>query len=75
MDIYKFREALKEQFSNLGDNLGYIVYCYDRGEEGLGTGFHRNADQGDAQIAIMRIAEQFGIDLQTLAELSRRTQC
>lgn len=50
------------------DDIGCIVYVFDRSEDGGGTGFNsKNCDAGDAMVAIKRIAEQFDIDLEKLA--------
>ena len=53
-------------------DTGYIFYIFDKSEDGGGTGFNsRNCDRDDAVVAIKRIAEQFGIDLELLAEADR----
>ncbi len=50
------------------DDIGCIVYVFEEDEDGGGTGFNsKNCDAGDAMVAIKRIAEQFGIDLERLA--------
>ena len=67
MKIEELQDKLFNQFTELDPQLGYIVYVFDNSENGQGTGFHRNADMGDALVAIKRIAEKFGIDLSRLA--------
>jgi hypothetical protein len=62
-------DALFEAFKAAAtDDTGCIVYVFDRSEDGGGTGFNsKNCDAGDAMVAIKRISEQFGIDLERLA--------
>ena len=50
-------------------DIGYVFYIFDKSENGGGTGFNsKNCDKGDAMVAIKRIAAQFGVDLELLAE-------
>lgn len=62
MELPELMDKLNKEFSNLDDRYGYIVYCFDRSINGQGTGFHRNADKGDAMVAIQRIVKVFDID-------------
>lgn len=62
MDIVELRHRLDKEFNSLDERFGYIVYCFDAGSGGQGTGFHRNADSGDAIVAIQRIIEQFALE-------------
>ena len=51
------------------ENMGCIVYLFDKGEDGGGTGFStRNSDKGDALVAITRIMDKFGINQSALME-------
>jgi len=51
------------------ETMGCICYVFDNSEYGGSAGFNSgNCDVGDAMVAIKRIAGQFGIDLQILAE-------
>ena len=50
-------------------DIGYVFYLFDKSEDGGSTGFNsKNCDAGDAMVAIRRIAERFGIDLELLVE-------
>lgn len=44
------------------EDIGCIVYTFDRSEDGRGGGFSTtNCDSGDAMVAIKRIKEKFDI--------------
>ena len=62
-------DALYDLFNEkCSGGIGCIVYVFDNCEDGGGTGFNsQNCDAGDAMTAIMRIANEFGIDLHGLA--------
>ena len=51
-------------------DMSCIVYVFDKSEGGGGTGFNTiNCDLGDALVAVKRISEQFGIEIEELKEL------
>lgn len=44
------------------EDIGCIIYVFDRSEDGQGTGFStKNCDPGDALVAIQRIHQKFGV--------------
>lgn len=59
--LIQFKDKLEAQFSQLPEQYGYIVYIFDRSENGQGIGFHKNADFVDAAVAIERIMKQFDL--------------
>ena len=63
-------DAMFDAFKNTAtEDIGCIVYVFDRGAEGGGIGFNdKNCDMGDAMVAIKRISERFNIDLGRLSE-------
>ena len=63
-------DALFKAFDSIPNaGIDCIVYVFNHDEGGGGTGFNsKNCDAGDAMVAIKRIAEEFGIDLERLAE-------
>jgi len=66
MNLQELIEKLSALFDELPSNYGFIAYIFDRSPDGMGGGFHRNADMGDALVAIQRIAEIFDIDLEKI---------
>lgn len=68
--IETVNDVLLKTFKAIANkDTGCIIYVFDRSENGGGTGFNsRNCDAGDAMVAIKRIAAQFGIDFELLAE-------
>ncbi len=62
-------DALFEAFKAAAtDDIGCIVYVFDRSEGGGGTGFNsKDCDAGDAMVLIKRLVEIFGIDPEILA--------
>jgi len=68
-ELKTIRGKLDAVFADVSSDYGCIGYLFDNGVDGMGTGFSCNADQGDAMMAIKRIAEHFGIDLYTLAKV------
>ena len=63
-------DAMLVAFKTIANkDIGYVFYIFDKSEGGGGMGFNsKNCDAGDAMVAIRRIAEQFGIDLELLVE-------
>lgn len=61
-------DAMFDAFKNTAsEDIGCIVYVFDRSAEGGGTGFNdKNCDMGDAMVAIKRISHRFGIDLEAI---------
>ena len=69
-ELESVNDALLATFKyTASKNMECIVYIFDKSEGGGGTGFNtQNCDLGDALVAVKRIAEQFGIDLDALVE-------
>lgn len=61
-------DAMLDAFKNTAsEDIGCIVYVFDRSAEGGGIGFNdKNCDMGDAMVAIKRISHKFSIDLRMI---------
>ena len=66
MSLEEKVDALREKAKEL--DLACIVYAFDE----RGGGFDYNADTGDAIVAIKRIIERFGINIEALAYSLRK---
>jgi len=61
-ELKELNKKLCDMFDELPAHYGFIAYVFDNSPDGRGAGFRRNADQGDALVAIIRIIQAFNLD-------------